>query len=459
MRHAGRFRGAFHCILALAVLEPFTAPVLAQSPQAPDLERLRRRIDDLLRRELTEHWYPRALDREFGGFHQNFARDWSPLPDTNRFLVYQARMTWTAAAFAEYSERHRAEYQKYALAGIEYLDRVMRDRDSGGFHWVLGPRGEVDLRLGAEKHVYGTAFALYAASKAAAVTHDDRARAVARDAFDWLERHAHDAEHGGYFEALTREGKPIVGWDEAAPVGRRTDRLGVYYGFKSMNAHIHLLEAVAEYYTIEKAPLVRERLAELLAIVRDRIAVEPGALNLYLTRGWHPAPAHDSFGHDIETAYLLVEAASALGVPDDPRTWQMARQLVDHALDWGWDEQHGGFYDKGDVFAGRAYDTTKVWWTQAEGLNALCLMHRRFGSGTDRYWKAFLKQWAFIEAHQLDPEHGGWFGETTREGQRLGAGPKATQWKANYHTSRALMNVASMLGALVEEAKGGVRGQ
>jgi mannobiose 2-epimerase len=437
-------------ILAVAVLAYGSASVLAQAPQTPEIQRLRQRIDDLLRAELTEHWYPRALDRELGGFHQDFARDWSALPDGNRFLVYQARLTWTAAAFAAYSPRQREEYQKYALYGIEYLDRVMRDRDAGGFHWVLGPRGAVDPRLGTEKHVYGTAFVLYAASKVAALSKDERARAVANDAFNWLERYAHDEEQGGYFEALTRDGKPIVSWEES-PAGRRTDRLGVYYGFKSMNAHIHLLEALAEYHGLEKSPLAKRRLEETHRVVRDKIAVEPGALNLYLTGDWRPAPAHDSFGHDVETAYLLVESAVALGMPDDSRTWQMARRLVDHALDWGWDDQYGGFYDKGDVFAGRAYDTTKVWWTQAEGLNALLLMHRRFGKETDRYWKAFLKQWAFIEAHQLDPERGGWYGETTRDGQTIGAGSKATQWKANYHTSRALMNVATMLGAMLRE--------
>jgi mannobiose 2-epimerase len=445
--------------LMIALLGAWPVRVPAEGPPAADLERLRRRVDDLLRTELTQHWYPAVLDRAAGGFHQSFARDWSPEPDGNRFLVYQARLTWTAAAFAAYSEPHREEYRKHALYGIDYLDRVMRDRQSGGFHWVLDAKGEVDPRLGAEKHVYGTAFVLYAASRVAHETKDDRAGTVARDAFDWLERQAHDAEQGGYFEALMREGKPILSWDEVDSAGRRTDRLGVYYGFKSMNAHIHLLEALAEFYALEKTALARRRLEEMLAIVRDRVAVEPGALNLYLTRDWRPAPAHDSFGHDVETAYLLVEAAAALGTPDDPKTWHMARRLVDHALDWGWDEQYGGFYDKGDVFAGRAYDTTKVWWTQAEGLNALLLMHRRFGGGTDRYWKAFLKEWAFIETYQLDPAHGGWYGETTREGKRIGAGPKATQWKANYHTSRALINVATMLGEMIREARAAAPGE
>jgi mannobiose 2-epimerase len=424
-----------------------------QAAQDREIRQLRQRIDDLLRDELTRNWYPRSLDRQLGGFHQTFARDWSALADEDRFVVYQARMTWTAAAYARHSEPHRGEYEEYARYGIDYLDRVMRDSQAGGFHWILDPSGRVDPRLGDEKHVYGVAFVLYAASKVAEVTHDDLALRVARDAFDWLERHAHDERHGGYFEALSRGGQPILTWADDAPVSKRIDRLGVYYGFKSMNSHIHLLEALAEFFRVEKSPLVMERLREVHALVKDRIAVEPGALNLYLTRDWRATPAHDSFGHDVETAFLLVEAADALGMPDDEATWRVARRLVDHALDWGWDDAHGGFYDKGDVFAGRPYDTTKVWWTQAEGLNALLLMHRKYGGETDRYWEAFRKQWAFIESNQLDPEHGGWFGEVTREGRLIGEGRKATPWKANYHTARAMMNVSRMLGEIVGEGK------
>ena len=80
-----------------------------------------------------------------------------------------------------------------------------------------------------------------------------------------------------------------------------------------------------------------------------------------------------------------MEAAEALGLADDEPTWAIARRLVDHALDWGWDEQNGGFYDKGDSFAAQAYDTTKVWWTEAEGLDALLVMDHKYGGKTDRY--------------------------------------------------------------------------
>jgi len=443
-------RPIFRMILVAGLL-PAVAD--AQGPSSGEVRDLRGRIEANLRSEMTAGCLPRAVGRDPDGFHQTFAGDWSPLPDSNRSLVYQSRVTWTAAAFALHSPDRRDEYLGYARRGVEYLDRVMRDREGDGFFWSLGPDGKLAAGDGGEKHVYGTAFALYAASKAREATHDDLALKVARDAFDWLERQAHDPVHGGYFEALTRDGRPILAWDADAPIARRVDRLGVYYGFKTMNSHIHLLEALAEFYRVEKTPIVKERLAETLAIVRDRIAAEPGALNLYLSRDWKPAPAHDSFGHDIETAYLLVEATEVLGLPDDPKTWRVARSLVDHALDWGWDEAHGGFHDKGDVFAGRAHDTTKVWWTQAEGLNALLVMHHKYGDKSPRYWRAFRKQWDFIERHMIDPAHGGWYWETTAEGTPGGEPRKATEWKANYHTGRALMNVSTLLGEMIEKAE------
>ncbi|QDV36582.1 AGE family epimerase/isomerase [Tautonia plasticadhaerens] len=429
-------------LILAALVASASRPSSAQEPPSLDESRLADRIDDLLKAEMAL-WYPRAIVPG-GGFHQSFARDWSPTPDSNRFLVYQARMAWTAAAMAEHDEGHRDAYLDHARHGIAYLDEVMRDDEHGGFHWILGPDGEVAPRLGDEKHAYATSFVIYAGAKVHEVSGDARALEVARDAFDWLDAHAHDDEHGGYHEATRRDGTPILDRDPEAPRPRQFNRMSQYYGTKSMNAHIHLLEAVAELARVDDRPIVRERLGELHRVVRDRIAVEPGALNLYFTRDWRPMPAHDSFGHDVETAYLLVEAAGVLGIPDDPETWRVARSLVDHALDFGWDAEHGGFFDKGDVF-GPVLDPKKVWWTQAEGLNALMLMHRRFGDETGRYRDAFALQWRFIEDHLLDDEFGGWFSEAEADGGRVGDGQKASQWKANYHTARAMINVVRML--------------
>ncbi len=72
-------------------------------------------------------------------------------------------------------------------------------------------------------------------------------------------------------------------------------------------------------------------------------------------------------------------------------------------------------------------------------------MDKQYGGKTDRYARAFRKQWDFIRAHMIDPVHGGWFPDTRRDGTLQGDGAKANPWKANYHTSRAMMNVVNLL--------------
>src|SRR5437762_14071346 len=101
-----------------------------------------------------------------------------------------------------------------------------------------------------------------------------------------------------------------------------------------MITHIHLLESFTQLYVVWRNETLRKRIIELLGIVRDKICVAPGAMNLYFTDDWRPMPDHDSYGHDIETAYLMWEAEEVLG-RDDPVTEAMTKQVVDHALACG----------------------------------------------------------------------------------------------------------------------------
>jgi cellobiose epimerase len=133
-------------VLALAILAQTLIPTRAQDRNGAggqnEWDSVRQKVDKLARNELTQHWYPHAVDRERGGFHQSMARDWSLETDANAFLVYQARMTWTAAAFARYSPAHRDEFVQYARHGIAFLDQFMRDKERGGFHFIVdGIRG------------------------------------------------------------------------------------------------------------------------------------------------------------------------------------------------------------------------------------------------------------------------------------------------------------------------------
>jgi mannobiose 2-epimerase len=156
---------------------------------------------------------------------------------------------------------------------------------------------------------------------------------------------------------------------------------------------------------------------------------------------------HVSFGHDIEAAYLMLEAAEALGLPVDGPTLTVARKMVDHTLARGWDTDRGGIYYEGYYFRGDSFaviNRSKNWWVQAEGLNSLLQMSRLFPQD-QKYEQAFRKQWDYIRTYMIDPEHGGWYENGLDNDPDAEKAPKAAIWKANYHNARALMNCIRLL--------------
>ena len=184
----------------------------------------------------------------------------------------------------------------------------------------------------------------------------------------------------------------------------------------------------------------------MLGVVRDKICVEPGVMNLYFSNAWQPIPDHVSYGHDVETAYLMLETDEVLHGKAGAQTERMAKMLVDHALAYGWDEKNGGFFREGTTF-GKPEDTYKEWWIQVEGLNALLLMHQRYGKQNEIYFQRFLAQWAFIKNHTIDGQFHGLYNLTTAEGTPVSQ-DKGSIWKAAYHDGRAFWNVSERLHRL-----------
>ena len=91
----------------------------------------------------------------------------------------------------------------------------------------------------------------------------------------------------------------------------------------------------------------------------------------------------------------------------------------------------------------------KEWWVQFEGLNALLLMHEKYGKQTGMYFKAFEKQWQFIRDKQIDHQFGGVYDTVERDGT-VKDFTKARIWKEAYHDTRALLNVIGRLRRLGE---------
>jgi mannobiose 2-epimerase len=424
-------------------------PMIYLSPGRESYVKLADETEATLRRDVLGVWFPRTVDGDSGGFRSEFARDWQPGTSGGKFSVFQGRMTWIAAQVVMRRPELREQYLPYVRHGVRFLSDVMWDKEYGGFYWGLDDKGQVSPSFSDGKHLYGISFCIYGAAAAAQATKDPKALDLAERAFRWIEERAHDGRNGGYAEWLTRAGK-VVQPEPDAGASRKPGPNPFPPGYKSMNTHIHLLEAFAQLYEVWKDETLRSRLEELLAIIRDKVSVEPGVMNLYFTADWRAIPDHDSYGHDVEAGYLMLEAEEALGRPHDPRTERMARMLVDHGLAYGWDETQGGFYRDGTTF-GPPEDKQKEWWVQVEGLNALLLMHEKYGRESDVYFNAFQKQWQFIKDYQIDSEFHGLYEMIGPDGVPTNT-VKGRIWKAAYHDGRALLNVTERLRRLAEAA-------
>ena len=360
------------------------------------------------REHILQCWIPRAVDAIHGGFHQDYAEDWTKLPDTTRSLVYHARMIWLAASGGETA---------IADEGCKALWEKFWDQDYGGFVWSVPLDGGV---TDPEKHLYGNAFAVFALAKAGKI-HD------ANWAFQWFDLHAHDEEHGGYFEALWSDGDPNLSSD-----GK--DAIGTPYGLKSMNTNLHILEALIELYKLGGDSKVKTRLRETFEIFRSRFACADGRLVYYVTNDLAAASEIDSYGHAMEAAFLMIEAAEVLDF-EVSETWVLARAMVDRTLTVGWDEVHGGMFNEGH-FDQPPHDRTKVWWVQAESFNALRVMAERYG---EPYRRLMDEQWSFIARFVLDREHGGWRASVGEDGTAMQGQIKSDGWTEGYHQGRAVL--------------------
>jgi mannobiose 2-epimerase len=219
------------------------------------------------------------------------------------------------------------------------------------------------------------------------------------------------------------------------------------------------LEAFTELYQVWDDPLVKKRTEEVLKLIRDTIVQEQGYLQLFLEADWtlvsfrdqgreaiekHHAIDHVSYGHDVETAYLMMEASHILGLENDYKTWEIGKKMVDHALTFGWDESKGGFVDGGYYFPGRenpeTLKDTKNWWAQAEGLNTLLIMADLYPDDPQRYFEKFRKQWDYIQQYLIDHVHGEWYSGGLDKQPDLKREKKGHIWKTAYHNFRSLNN-------------------
>jgi mannobiose 2-epimerase len=228
-------------------------------------------------RSVLQVWFPRCVDREHGGFLCDFDHRWKPAGAQLKMLEYQARQTLVAARGAAHCADF-APLRQAAEHGFRYLRDTMWDRRYGGWYRLLDRAGQP--LEGATKHGHGTGYAISACVYCHELTGNPECLELARQAFAWLEEHAHDPEHGGYFSFYRQDGTPILDGGDAPQSGATRDEIGTPIGFKDANTTCDLLKALADLHRRWPDPLLTQRLEETLRLVRERLIVAPGVMHM-----------------------------------------------------------------------------------------------------------------------------------------------------------------------------------
>ncbi len=407
------------------------------------------------RHNILNNWYPLMIDSVKGGYYSQVTNNFELGEKHDKMIVSQARHLWTnSKAIQLYPDN--TDYSGYAHHGFKFLKEVMWDSVNGGFHSLVTRIGEpILLSEGQKKTAYCNAFAIYGLATYYQAKGNKEALALAQKTFLWLEEHSHDPVHKGYFQSLDLDGTPIKRPENQASTSD--------VGYKDQNSTIHLLEAFTSLYEVWPNPLVAERLEELLILIRDNITTDKGYMRLFFTNDWTPVSFknqsmeviknhyyldHVSFGHDIETAYLMLEASHVLGLQDDTITLQTAKKMTDHAIKNGWDSDLGGLYDGGYYTENSdsiiILNELKNWWSQAEALNTLLIMSDKFPNDSINYRDYFTKLWSYTKTYMID-ENGGWYEWGIDKTPESKDALRGHIWKANYHNFRAVNNIATRL--------------
>lgn len=405
-----------------------TLAALASDDVAAMRSELAQKAERELRGNILPFWLKNAPDRKLGGFYGQVKTDLEPVKAAPRGALLTCRILWTFSA----AYRRDREPAFLEMARRAYDDLVARfwDDRNGGLYWTISAEGKP---VNTTKQIYGQVFGLYALSEYFAATADpavlDRAIAL----YKVIEKHARDPVNGGYFEVFSQD------WHRE----RAAKSLVSPRAAKSQNTHLHVMEAYTNLLRVWPDTELKENLHALLTAMLTRIYDKrTHHLRLFMDDDWKPRSERYSYGHDIEAAWLMTEAACVLNDSDlIAQTRRAAVEIAETTLKEGVD-RNGGVFNEGS--ASGVTNSNKDWWPQAEAVVGFLDAYQI--SGDKRFLAAAVKTWAFIETRMIDHVGGEWFESVTRDGVPQ-LSPKISLWKCPYHNSRACLEIMTRLAA------------
>lgn len=340
-------------------------------------------------------------------------------PEAEISGIMAARVLWT------FSHAYRllgdAEYLGMALRARHLIISRFHDYKRGGTYWSLNPDGTC---RDPKKQIYAIAFTIYGLAEFYLANKDTEALGIAVDLFHDIEKHSFDHERNGYFEAFNGD------WSELEDV-RLSDKDANER--KTMNTHLHILEAYTGLYKAWKNPLLEAQLRNLINLFLERIISADGHLRLFFSDDWICNYDIDSYGHDIECSWLLYEAAMVLG---DKTLIAKVKAVVPKIADAAREGLGNGLaYERKDGVV----DEDRHWWVQAEAVVGFYNAWQLTGRPEDL--QASQDCWKYIRDHLIDRENGEWFWSVRADGTVNRDDDKAGFWKCPYHNGRMCMEL------------------
>jgi len=380
---------------------------------------------------ILKFWADITTDKVHGGFHGKIDNDNQISPGAAKGSVLNARILW--AFSAAFNQVPNTVYLNQANRAFQYIIRHFMDETFGGVYWSVDCKGHP---LDTKKQVYAIAFTIYALSEFYKASGMEEAKKRAIDLFRLLVEKAYDSIQTGYFEAFTREWEPI---DDLRLSEKDENEK------KTMNTHLHVLEAYTNLYSIWPDKTLKVQIETLLSNFFDHfIDHETNHLVLFFDEEWNQKSGLVSYGHDIEATWLLLEAAEAIGNKLMIEKIKKTSTAVADAVMEGIDSDGGLWYEYEP--ANDHLVKEKHWWVQAEAMIGFFNIWQI--SKYDKYLQLSINNWQFVKDKILDKDKGEWFWGIKKDGSIMPSEDKAGLWKCPYHNSRACLEIIKRIECL-----------
>jgi len=398
------------------------------------LTKLRAEIEHEIHHGILPFWHTYSKDEELGGFYGRVSDNGKAEPFAPKSLILNTRILWSfSVAYATYGG---LENLSLADRAYEYITQYFLDEEFGGVYWILDSRGNpVDDK----KKVYGHAFLIYALSEYYGIKQEQSILDLAIETFRIVESHSFDRKNGGYFEAFQRD------WTLTDDLRLSAIDLNEK---KSMNAHLHVLEAYTNLYRYWRDPALKEQLTRLIYDFSEKIFnSSTGHYQLFFNEVWDVKSDRISFGHDIEGSWLICEAAQAIGDADLIKISQQIALIQASAV------YLKGINDDGsliyEIRSNGQRDRERHWWAQSEALVGFLNAYQL--SSDQKYFNVAQRLWEYIKHNLIDTRHGEWHYKRLANGEIASNQFKISEWKGPYHNLRACIELSKRLGSLINE--------